>query len=90
MGTALSTPFNLALISLVLYVVLFAVSFYYFWTLRSKVITRSQSSSKQIRGRYDDTKIIFFGALAASSLLDIPLFIGCLIEGGPTGIVNIS
>lgn len=83
MGAAVS-PFVLASISVFLYTFLFIVSFYYFWTLQSLKQAHSICPKHGIRGRYDDTKIIFFGTLAISSFLDIPLFVGCLLEGGPT------
>jgi hypothetical protein len=35
-------------------------------------------------GRYATPKFVFFIVLCVSALLDIPLFLGCIVQGGPT------
>ena len=35
-------------------------------------------------GRYGTPKVVFFVVLCISAILDIPLFVGCIVQGGPT------
>ena len=69
---------NLAFISICLYLSLaitclyFAQSFYDFRT------------GELNGGRYGTPKVVFFVVLCISAILDIPLFVGCIVQGGPT------
>ena len=70
---------NIALTSLILYFFLFLISLYYYISLKYG----SSMTTVRSRGRYDDPKMSFFFLIAVSAILDVPLYAGCLYEGGP-------
>lgn len=47
-------------------------------------MVHSEFDSQISRGKYDDTKMLFFAVLALSAIFDTPFFIGCIYENGPT------
>ena len=77
----------LAAINMTLYSSLCIISFYYYLLLRKKkehLQTQQSATNEQaLEGKYDDLKKIFFVAMAISGALDVPLYIGCIVEGGP-------
>lgn len=69
---------GLAAASIFLYSLLAITCFYFalsFWDLKSGEFNG---------GRYGRPKFVFFVVLCVSAVLDIPLFIGCIVQGGPT------
>ena len=40
--------------------------------------------SSSDNGKFDDQKILFFFVLTVSAVLDIPMYVGCIVNGGPT------
>ncbi len=76
------TDIAIAIVSILLYSLLAAVSAYYF--LKFRHILKMKSSMPHCDfGRYDEPKILFFLVLCISATLDIPMYVGCLAEGGP-------
>lgn len=69
---------RLAAASIFLYSLLAATCCYFavsFWDLKTGEFNG---------GRYGTPKFVFFVVLCISAILDIPLFIGCIVQGGPT------
>jgi hypothetical protein len=75
----------IAALSVVFYGSLSFVSAFYFRKFR-RIQLESPSKDTYYHskfGRYDSPKVYFFLVLAISALLDVPLYIGCLTQGGP-------
>eukprot|EP01039_Chlorochromonas_danica_P011668 gene11669-13081_t len=74
----------LAVISLLLYCSLAGVSAFYFFKFRAITLENPHSSSYyRTIGKYDEPKVLFFLVLTIAAILDIPMYTGCLIHGGP-------
>jgi hypothetical protein len=77
---------TIATFSIILYGIVFLIASYYylkFLRLERKHLTTVYHPSSGT-GKYDQAKKLFFGILALSALLDIPTYIGCLANNGPT------
>ncbi len=80
----MNEPQVVALISLLLYSSLALVAGrYYLKFVRLRITRSSHSSPQQSKVLYDGPKEWFFLVLTITALIDIPLPIGCLYEGGP-------
>ncbi len=73
----------IASVSVLLYAALAITSAYYYLKFRH-IIKMKNSNPHCDYGRYDEPKIIFFLVLLICATLDLPMYIGCLAEGGPT------
>lgn len=85
--------FSLAVVSTLLYASLAGVSTYYYFKFKFKRSNESGGDGLLWGGlslrsanmaRFDEQKILFFLVLAVSASLDIPLFVACAAEGGPS------
>ena len=80
----MNTPVSVSIISIFLYVLLATTSFYHYRIL----VHRSKNSkiniiSSEFTLKFNENKKLFFLILSISAILDIPLYIGCISEGGP-------
>ena len=55
----------------------------YFYNKFLKVVENMENPDDSLVGKYDHAKKIFFGLLTMSSLLEVPQYIGCVIDNGP-------
>uniref|UniRef100_A0A7S3HJ51 Transmembrane protein n=1 Tax=Spumella elongata TaxID=89044 RepID=A0A7S3HJ51_9STRA len=69
---------NLALVSIFLYASL-AITCLYF-----ALCFYDYKAGELVGGRYSAPKFAFFSVLCVSAVLDIPLFVGCIAENGPS------
>lgn len=80
-----ASTLTIASLSIIFYGALAAVSFIYFHKFRL-IQLRNNASIQYYRsnvGKFDDSKVLFFLVLGCSALLDIPIYFGCIVEGGP-------
>jgi hypothetical protein len=80
---------GIASFSILFYSVIAFMSYHYYqkFVMIEKLNHGGVSSSVYYRnnlGKYDETKKLFFSILMISSLLDIPEYINCLVQDGPT------
>jgi hypothetical protein len=74
--------FAIAIVSIILYASLALTSAFYFLKFRHMLQLKNLRPTRDF-GRYDEPKILFFLVLFISATLDLPMFIGCVIEGAP-------
>jgi hypothetical protein len=81
----LQLPLVVALISIGLYTALALISLHYFLLLYRRRRRNSYYDYNHIPGdaKFTRSKLIFFFALTVSAVLDLPLYVGCAVMGGP-------
>jgi hypothetical protein len=77
------TVMLLAATSIVLYSIVALLSGYFFWQLKRKANSYSRIGGSSEIGRFDPPKRNFFFVLCISAILDLPIYFGCLANGGP-------
>jgi hypothetical protein len=85
--TTVTIPTIIAIISIILYALLSMVSLRYFLLIyqRGRFRRNSLLDYNHIPGdaKFTRSKLLFFLSLAISAALDIPLYVGCAVVGGP-------